>query len=257
MQNQPYLLLNSNGDRQLRLTINGSESKHAACQAIREHIYKHMDNLTHCGFDSKNIFGLQKAMRNIYANNHLSVPFFIHQGKLQWHISSIAVNQNTEIQNFNGVDNCVKTMLLQMVEQEKFRNYSLSLLNKTSEENPVEIFYILTLPRKSKHKEHYNFWFSDIEQLQKNGQLKQVLDQIRSVKKPSILRVQLSRVNKIINTYFRDELQYLEQISSTSAQEITDTISSLTGIGEITDHTEQVLQLFDHFIAKNELAKVS
>jgi|GEM_PF-1331147 len=256
MQNQDYQLLSSKDERTLRVVINGPESKHAACQAIRELIYKNMDNLPHCGFDSESVFGLQKAMRNIYANNHLSIPFFIHQGKLQWHISSIAVNQHTEIQHFDDEDSCVKQMLLQMVEQEKFRNYSLSLLNKISAEKPVEIFYILTLPRKSQHNEQYSFWFSDIKQLQQNGKLTEVLEKIRSVKQPSILRVQLSKTNKVINKYFRDELHYLEQISSTSAQEITNTISSLTGIGEITDHTEQVLQLFDHFIAKEELAKV-
>lgn len=255
MPNQAYQLLSSQDNRFLRLVLNGSESKHAACQALREFIYQNMDDLPHCGFEQKSIFGLQKAMRNIYANNHLSVPFFIHQDKLQWHISSVAMNQHTQVESFNEEEVCVKYMLMQMVEQEKFRNYCLSLLNKITENNPVEIFYILTIPRKSLRSEQFTFWFSDIKQLQRNGKLNEVLDKIRSIKKPSILRVQLSKPNKIMDKYFRDELNYLEQISSSSAEELTNAMSLMTGIGEITDHTAQVLQLFDNFIAKQELAE--
>lgn len=256
MPNQAYLLLSSQDDRFLRLVINGPEAKHAACQALRELIYQNMDKLPHCGFEQNSIYGLQKAMRNIYANNHLSVPFFIHQDKRQWHISSVAMNQHTQIKPFNDEDVCAKFLLLKMVEQEKFRNYCLSLLNKITENNPVEVFYILTIPRKSQHNEQFTFWFSDIKQLQKNGKLNDVLDKIRSIKKPSILRVQLSKPNKIMDKYFRDELNYLEQIASSSAEELTNAMSLMTGIGEITDHTAQVLQLFDNFVAKQELSNV-
>jgi len=256
MPNQAYLLLSSQDNRFLRLVINGPEAKHAACQALRELIYKNMDNLAHCGFEQDSIYGLQKAMRNIYANNHLSVPFFIHQDKRQWHISSVAMNQHTQIKPFNDEDVCSKFLLLKMVEQEKFRNYCLSLLNKVTGNNPVEVFYILTIPRKSQHNEQFTFWFSDIKQLQKNGKLNDVLDKIRSIKKPSVLRVQLSKPNKIMDKYFRDELNYLEQISSSSAEELTNAMSLMTGIGEITDHTAQVLQLFDNIVAKQALSNV-
>lgn len=256
MPNQAYQLLSSQNERFLRVVINGNDNKHAACQALREYIYQNMDNLPHCGFEQDSIYGLQKAMRNIYANNHLSMPFFIHQDKRQWHISSVAMNQHTQIKPFNDEEVCTKFLLLKMVEQEKFRNYCLSLLNRVTAENPVEIFYTLTIPRKTHSSEEFTFWFSDLKQLQKNGKLNSVLDQIRSIKKPSILRVQLSKPSKIIDRYFRDELDYLEQISSANAHEITNAMSLMTGIGEITDHTEQVLQLFDNFIVKQELASV-
>lgn len=256
MPNQAYQLLSSQSDTLLRLEINGAESKHAACQALRELIYQNMDSMRLCGFQQNSIYGLQKAMRNVYANNHLSIPFFIHQDKRQWHISSVAMNQHTRIDSFKEEDSCIKFILLKMVEQEKFRNYCLSLLNRINEDNPVEIFYILTVPRKSHSSEDFNFWFSDIKLLQQNGKLNEVLDKIRSIKKPSILRVQLSKPSKIIDKYFRDELNYLEQISSASAQEVNSAISLMTGIGEITDHTAQVLQLFDNFIANQALANV-
>ena len=254
MPNQSYQLLSSQDDRLLRVVINGHDNKHAACQAFREYIYQNMDNLPHCGFEQDSIYGLQKAMRNIYANNHLSVPFFIHQDKRQWHISSVAMNQHTQIKPFDDEEACPKALLLKMVEQEKFRNYCLSLLNRINAEKPIEVFYILTIPRKSQSSEQFTFWFSDIKQLQTSGKLNNVLDKIRSIKKPSILRVQLSKPSKIIDKYFRDELSYLEQISASHAHDITNAMSLMTGIGEITDHTEQVLQLFDNFIVKQELA---
>ncbi len=250
MPNQAYQLLSIQDERFLRLVINGPEAKHAACQALRELIYRHMDKLPHCGFEQGSIFGLQKAMRNIYANNHLSVPFFIHQDKRQWHISSVAMNQHTQRKHFHDEEVCTKYLLLKMVEQEKFRNYCLSLLNKVEENTPVQVFYILTIPRKSPDSEQLTFWFSDMKQLQKNGKLNGVLDKIRSIKKPSILRVQLSKPNKIVDKYFRDELNYLEQISSDSAQELTNAMTLMTGIGEITDHTSQVFHLFDHYIGE-------
>lgn len=255
MPNQAYQLLSSQDDFTLRLLINGPESKHAACQALREFIYQNMDNLPHSGYEQNSLYGLQKAMRNIYANNHLSVPFFIHQDKRQWHIASVAMNQHTKIQHFNDEDITMQHLLLKMTEQEKFRNYCLSLLNKINSDNPVEVFYILTLPRKLQQSEQYNFWFSDIRQLQQNGRLTDVLDKIRDLKKPTILRVQLSKPNRIMDKYFRDELNYLEQISSPSAEELKSSMALITGIGEITDHTEQILQLFDNFIVKPELAK--
>lgn len=257
LPNQAYQLLASQDKGVLRLAINGPENKHLACHALREFIYQEMDELTYSGFEQNSIYGLQRAMRNVYANNHLSVPFFINQDKRQWHISSIAMNHHTKIKHFNDKNVTTQHLLLKMVEQEKFRNYCLALLNKLNSKNLIEVFYIITLPKKSQISEQYSFWFSDIKQLQENGRLSEALDKIRILKDPTILRVQLSKPNKIIDKYFRDELNYLEQISSPSARDLKDNMALMTGIGEITDHTEQVLQLFDSFINKTELAKVS
>jgi len=254
--NQAYQLLASQDNGILRLAINGPENKHLACHALREFIYQKMDELTYSGFEQDSIYGLQRALRNVYANNHLSVPFFINQDKRQWHISSVAMNHHTKIQHFDEQDITTQHLLLKMIEQEKFRNYCLALLNKVNSENIVEVFYIITLPKKTSGSEQYSFWFSDIKQLQENGRLNEAFDKIRVLKDPTILRVQLSKPNKIMDKYFRDELNYLEQISSPSAQELKDAMALMTGIGEITDHTEQVLQMFDNFINKTELAKV-
>jgi len=256
LTNQAYQLLASQDNGILRLAINGPENKHLACHALREFIYQKMDELTYSGFEQNSIYGLQRAMRNVYANNHLSVPFFINQDKRQWHISSVAMNHHTKIQHFNDEDITTQHLLLKMIEQEKFRNYCLALLNKINSDNSVEVFYIITLPKKLQKSEQYSFWFSDIKQLQENGRLGEAFDKIRVLKDPTILRVQLSKPNKIMDKYFRDELNYLEQISSPSARELKDGMALLTGIGEITDHTAQVLQLFDNFINKAELAEV-
>jgi hypothetical protein len=257
LANQAYQLLASQDDRILRLAINGPKNKHLASHALREFIYQKMDELIYSGFEQNSVYGLQRAMRNIYANNHLSVPFFINQDKRQWHISSVAMNHHTKIHHFNDEEVTSQHMLLKMIEQEKFRNYCLALLNKVSNESPIEVFYIMTLPRKSPLDNQYSFWFSDIKQLQENGQLVDALNKIRVLKKPTILRIQLSKPNKIMDKYFRDELNYLEQISSSSAAELKDNMALMTGIGEITDHTVQVLRLFDNFINKSELANVS
>jgi len=54
--------------------------------------------------------------------------------------------------------------------------------------------------------------------------------------------VRLAKINGIMDKYFRYELDYLEQISSPSAEELRNSMALITGSGEITDHIEQVLQ---------------
>lgn len=256
MPNQLYQVLEGKNHNSVRLTIIGSEEKHAACLAIRELIYLNMDKMPVSGFEQGKTYGMQKAMRNVYANNHLSVPFFIHQDKRQWYISSVAMNQHTKLDNLKDTELTSKEMLMKMLQQESFRNYCLSLLNKININSPTVVFYTLALPRKRQDSPEYKFWFSDLDQLKETGRLIEVFEKIRDVKNISVLRVQLSKPSRIMDRYYRDELDYLEQISADNAQDLLNNISLINGIGEITDHTQQIFHLLNSDYSETELAYV-
>ncbi|PCI62985.1 MAG: hypothetical protein COB35_01990 [Gammaproteobacteria bacterium] len=257
LPNQVYQLIGGHDQKNLRLVISTSESRHAASWMLREYIYQNMDTLQPTGFSGQQTYGLERALRNIYARNHTNVPFFIHQDKRQWYIDSVALNENSVIQSLALGDVVADEMLINLIQQEKFRNYCLSVINKVDKKNPVEVFYILTLPRNSKGNTKQAFWFNDLKQLQQAGRLLEVVEKIRVLGTPTILRVQLSKPHRIMDKYFRDELQYLSQISGRKAEELVTSMEHVSGIGEITDATEQMLALIDTYIAVKEPVKLA
>ena len=248
LSKQNYQIIGGSDDKKLRLLINTTQSRHAASWMLREYIYQHMDSLKASGFNVKQTYGLESALRNIYAKNHASVPFFIQQDKRQWFINSVATNQYSTIESLAFTDNSANKVLINLIEQEKFRNYCLSVINRISKNNPVEVFYILTLPRSVKDTSKQAFWFNDIKQLQQAGHLTEVVEKIKALGKPTILRVQLTKPHRIMDKYFSDELQYLGQLSARKVQELSSVMEQVAGVGEITDHTQQVLALIDRWL---------
>jgi len=220
-------------------------------------IYQNMDTLKPSGFSEKQTYGLEKALRNIYATNHSSIPFFIHQDKRQWFINSVAVSTNSTIKSLAYRGGSSDEILVDLVQQEKFRNYCLSVINRIDKNNPIEKFYLVILPRNLKDNSKRAFWFNDIKQLQQNGKLKEVIEKIRLLGEPSILRVQLSKPHRVMDKYFKEELKYLSQISALKAEELVNTIEQVSGIGEISDHTEQMIDLIDQWVLKKEPLKLA
>jgi len=245
---QGYQIIGGSNAKHLRLLINTTQTRHAASWMLREYIYQHMDSLKPSGFSAKQTYGLESALRNIVAKNHSSIPFFIQQDKRQWFINSVAINKNNSITSLALEDKNADKVLINLIEQEKFRDYCLSVINKIDKKSPVEVFYILTLPRNPKSAEKQAFWFNDIKQLQQAGHLNEVLEKITLLGKPTILRVKLAKPHRIMDKYFYDELNYLGQISARKAQELSSTIEQVAGIGEITDHTEQMLALIERWL---------
>jgi hypothetical protein len=253
LHKQLYQVIGGKDKFSLRLVIVGSQHKHKASQLLRELIYQKMDHLKTTGTGENETFGLQRALRNIYANNHACVPFFMHRDKRQWYINSAVLNDNNQLDSLGSDQTAANQMLIKFIEQEKFLNYCLGVINKISQTNPREVFYIFTLPRDKNGEGKQMFWFQDLQQLQLTGNLEQYIERIRDLGKPSILRIQLSKPGEVFNKYFRDELSYLAKLCPDSAQTITDTIDQISAIGEITDHTRQILDVYDRWIADNSL----
>jgi len=258
LSKQKYQVIAGRDPQSLHLTIiSSNESIHAASWMLRAYIYQNMDTLTPSGFEENQTYGFEKALRNIYAKNHSSIPFFIHQDKQKYFINSLAISKNSTIKSlvFNDINS--EETLVNLVQQEKFKNYCLSVINQSDKHKPIDSFYLLILPRNPKNKNKQAFWFNDINQLQKNGKLEEVVNKIRLLGEPSILRIQLSKPHRVNNKFFREELQYLEQISSNKADELVRTLEQVNAIGEISDHTEQMLELIDQWIFKKEPLKLA
>lgn len=83
-------------------------------------------------------------------------------------------------------------MLTRLIGQEKFRQYCLAVINKINETNPLQVFYILSLPRNQTDQSEQVFWFANLAHLQKSGKMAQLVNKIRLLEQPTILRVQLS-----------------------------------------------------------------
>jgi len=245
---QDYQIIGGNDDNSLRLLINTTQSRHAASWMLRDYIYQNMDILDPSGFNKQQTYGLEFALRNVYAKNNPSVPFFIQQDKRQWFINSVATNKTNAISTLATKEQSAEQVLVNLIEQEKFRHYCLSVINKINEKNPSETFYLLTLPRNSQSEEQQAFWFNDIQQLQKAGQLTEVVEKINRLGKPSVLRVTLTKPQRIMDKYFYEELNYLGQLSARHAQDLSSTIEQVVGIGEISDHTQQLLAMINFWL---------
>jgi len=254
---QKYKIIAGKDPLNLHLCISANEARHAASWMIRAYIYQNMDTLKPSGFEEDQTYGFEKALRNIYAKNHSTIPFFINKNKQKYFINSLATSKNSAIKSLVFESENSAETLVNLVQQEKFSNYCLSLIKQIDESQSTKSFYLLILPRNTSSNSKQAFWFNDINQLQQSGKLAEVINKIRSLGEPSILRVQLAKSHQIMDKYFREELQYLAQISSQKADELVNTIEQVSAIGEISDHTEQMLELIDHWILKKEPLKLA
>lgn len=240
LEDQGYQVVSATDQNSIRLIISGIEKKHLASKSIREFIYRNRDMLRVSGLNKNQTHGLQHALRSIYARNHISVPFFIHQDKRQWYIDSVALNRPDQLPSFSNNNEKENQTIINMLGQEKFRSICLAELNKNK---ASEAIYMLVFPRSKKEDDGQQFWFRDLAQLIKANTFNFFTNKINSLGQPSIFRIKLHQSKPIMDKYYRTELDHLKQIASDQAAQLEKNINKVVGVGEITDHTQQVLSL--------------
>ncbi|WP_440874940.1 PilZ domain-containing protein [Thalassotalea sp. PLHSN55] len=258
LNNQKYQVIGNNDNHVVRLTVSGLPQHHTASRAIREFIYQNLDHLKPSGMEPDQVYGLSQALQNIYANNHLCMPFFIHQNKQKWFINSIALTADTNIptlQNSDAFNHCAtnKQAISHVVSEEKFQNHCLSVINKVNSNQQAEVFYLIVVPRKDDESQQILHSIGDLQKIRQSGRLPELMNKITAFGTPTILRVKISQPEKIFDKTYRDELSYLEQLSPYDAEEVLDEINHIAGIGEITDHSQQVLASIDKWLKQEEL----
>ncbi|MBA6357001.1 MULTISPECIES: hypothetical protein [unclassified Colwellia] len=244
LQKQKYIVLGYDSHGAVRLLMNTIESKHLACRAIRKYIYQHVDTLEACGKRGSRIYGLQKAMRNIYAHNHFSIPFYLKATKHQQYINAASFSGNSALKHLVYKNENSEEIILNLLSNQKFRDSCLSIIAVLAyKELPARAFYILVLPKDKDDKEEYSFWYRDLSVLKKSAQLKEYTQKVSNHGKPAILKVELKKSDKVQNMYYRDEISYLKSLDKDLADDLETQLESTIGIGEVTDLTDIAIKM--------------
>jgi hypothetical protein len=244
VKKQKYIVLGYDSHGAVRLLMNSIESKHSACRAIRKYIYQHIDNIEACGQRGSRIYGLQKAMRNIYAHNHFSIPFYLKATKHQQYINAASFSGNSSLKHLVYKNENSEEIILNLLSNKKFRDSCLSIITALAYKKlPARAFYILVLPKDHNEDEAYSFWYRDLSILKKSSQLQEYTNKVSSHGKPAILKVELKRSDKVQNMYYRDEISYLKTLDKDLAHDLETQLDNTIGIGEVTDLTDIAIEM--------------
>ena len=247
LKKQKYVILGYDSSGAIRLLMNEIESKHLASKAIRKYIHQNIDSIEACGKRGSRIYGLQKAMRNIYAHNHFSIPFYLKTTKHQQYINAASFSGNSALKHLVYQDNCSKEIILNLLSNKKFRDSCLSIIGAIAAKDlPARAFYILVLPKGKDDNEEYSFIFRDLSVLQKSAQLQEYTKMVSNLGKPAVLKVELKKSNTARDMYYRDEISYLKGLDKDLAQDIETQIKNTIGIGEVTDLTDISLAMINN-----------
>jgi hypothetical protein len=244
---QKYVVLGYDSHGAIRLLINAIESKHLACRAIRKYIYQHIDSIDACGKRGSRIYGLQKAMRNIYAHNHFSIPFYLKATKHQQYINAASFSGNSALKHLVYKNENSEEIILNLLSNKKFRDSCLSIIAALAYKDlAARAFYILVLPKDKDDSEEYSFWYRDLSVLKKASELQEYTNKVSSHGKPAILKVELKRSDKVQNMYYRDEITYLKTLDKDLAHDLEVQLYNTIGIGEVTDLTDIAIKMISN-----------
>lgn len=247
LEKQKYIVLGYDSHGAVRLLINSIESTHLACKAIRKYIYQHIDNIEACGMRGSRIYGLQKAMRNIYAHNHFSIPFYLKATKHQQYINAASFSGNSALKHLVYKNDNSEEIILNLLSNQKFRDSCLSIIAALSyQELPARAFYIIVLPKGKDENEEYAFWYRDLSVLKKSAQLHRYMNKASVLGQPAVLKVELKKSNKARNMYYRDEISYLKGLDKDLAHDLEVQLDSTIGIGEVTDLTDIATEMINN-----------
>lgn len=244
---QKYVVLGYDNNGAIRLLMNTIESKHLACRAIRKYIYQHIDNIVACSAPGSRIYGLQKAMRNIYANNHFSIPFYLKATKHQQYINAASFSGNSALKHLVYKNDNSEEIILNLLSNQKFRDSCLSIIAAISYQKlSARAFYILVLPKDKNENEEYSFWYRDLSVLKKSSKLQEYTSKVSNLGQPAILKIELKKSNKPRNMYYRDEINYLRNLDKDRAHDIEMQLEGTIGIGEVTDLTDIAIEMINN-----------
>ncbi len=247
LKKQKYIVLGYDNNGAVRLLINTIESKHLGCRAIRKYLFQHVDELETSGHRGSRIYGLQKAMRNIYAHNHFSIPFYLKATKHQQYINAASFSGNSALKHLVYNNENSEEIILNLLSNQKFRGSCLSIIAALAYKNlPSRAFYILVLPKDKDENEEYSFWYRDLSVLKKSSQLQEYTNKVSKQGQPAILKVELKKSDKVQNMYYRDEISYLKSLDKDLAQDLESQLKNTIGIGEVTDLTDIAIEMINN-----------
>ncbi len=232
---QPYYIAGKDSDLEYRLCIEGKTADHEGRKMIREYIHKNINSIKPMGYENE-IYGFSRVLRNIFANNiHLPHGITARHGSSRY-IKNIAISENSHIPIIknNSTDD-----ILNLMETDAFRSAIINKIELINKENPYEILYFIVMSRTRSNGENY-FFIKQITESQKDSELMPLMQNLRCIGDPRLLRINSTKKSRIFNKYFRDEMSYLERFAVTKIKDIESGLKNTMGVFEMSDVTDLI-----------------
>ena len=186
-------------------------------------------------------------MRNIYAHNHFSIPFYLKATKHQQYINAASFSGNSALKHLVYKNENSEEIILNLLSNKKFRDSCLSIIAALAYKDlAARAFYILVLPKDKDDSKEYSFWYRDLSVLKKASELQEYTNKVSSHGKPAILKVELKKSDKVQNMYYRDEITYLKTLDKDLADDLEVQLYNTIGIGEVTDLTDIAIKMISN-----------
>jgi len=240
--NQSYTVIRANNNI-LNLTIHGEALRHEARQQIKEFIAKNLNSLTATGCRDV-IYGLPRAVRNLFSFNHQYPVIFIQRHEKIRYISDIALSNNSLMPEISINEDENSAIVMAILKHEAFAQMLNDSWSHLKEQHDTFSFnFLATVKEKANNVGHYII-IKNVDELMKNGQMKDAVQQSSFIGETRLLRVTITLKGKIFNKYFKDELAYLTRYAPNRAKLILDKMNHIDAVGYILDITDAIQDLY-------------
>lgn len=226
----------------IQLVITGQEYQHEGRKALRTFIQNNLNSLSATGCRDP-VYGLSRAIRNIYTHNHPYPLFLIKRHERNRYISEMSLSNNTLLPPFADDTLEDPAILQQVLTHESFVYMLNQAWGRLQEMTDNGIFSFMVTLKEKKNEAGYYIIMKKTDELTSAQQLRDVLHQSSVMGQTFLFRVQVTRKDKLFNKYFKDELYYLTRYAPNRAKQVLDDLAKVEGVGFITDITPAVLAL--------------
>lgn len=227
----------------IQLVITGHEYHHEGRKALRTFIQNNLNSLSATGCRDP-IYGLSRALRNIYTHNHPFPIILLKRHEKNRYISDMALSNNTVLPPFADDTHDDPALLHQILTHEGFIQMLNTAWGRLKEITDVEIITFMVTLKEKRNEAGYYIIIKNTAELTTAQQLHDVFTQSSVLGQTRLLRVLIGKRDKPFNKYFKDELYYLTRYAPNRAKLVLDDIAKVEGVGFLTDITDVVTALF-------------
>ena len=243
---QPYKIMNINR-LNVHLMASGTIKNNFARKAMTRLIYNNLDKLKPTGVKDK-IYGLSKAMRSIYSQNHINIPFFLSREKRQNFVETVLVNKISEISNLKEQQD-----ILNLMSSPSFLTFSNRLFADLDEENSNSEGYVILLPKiRLKSGTEKLYWIKDLNEIFDNENGIEFIQKIKAADNPAILKIRLRKPGEENRRYYSDELAYLRRLNQDMTESLDNYVNDMIAVGELSEITSIVLDKIEAMTEEKE-----
>ena len=234
IRGQRYRVVKVQGP-ELWLAVTGDLTTHEARITLRKTLYEYLDKVKVVGSNDP-IYGLSRAVRNIYASYHPTLLGLVHKDQH-------GVLARALIRSENHLPIRFTPMLAEpiglklLVKNDVFRQAVEKLFQSLNNEHSSGCLHLCVVARKKRQSSEVSLVVKsmDAEDESQNGQF--IFNSLKSFGEPVVLRVSLSVKAKVFDKYFRDEMRYLLRYAKIKHKQCIEMQETATSILEIEDMT--------------------